>query len=494
MKSSFLKSFGQLFFLSTLSYVIGFLGQIVISYYLGTSSSVDSYFTVMAAASFLLFYVTPIKDTLVKIVYEASAESNEAASKLFSSGLILQLLLALVSSVLFFAKPFWLLVGSRNDSVINFSLLLFFVPYLLLFALSETINGLLLSFNKLNYQAIARLVSSVLGLIFVALLARKYGIYSLILSLQVAPLSTALISLIGLRKNGIRLVWVSPKIILKVPYFWPILSSMLLSFFFSQIYVLVERSTMYKMTIGLVASYQYSVTLVNVGISMIVLPITNLVWPRFLKANKEGDSANIIKITEYTIAGMCFILLFGCLFVYANAYDVITVIYSRGKFDYKSIASTGKALQLTIFTAIPIGIYNVLTRILITKGLAKYLAIAASSIAFSGIGIIIISYYINSATFIMCHWLIANTLGALLTLIAVKKHLSGLFSKISYWLWIGFKIILTITIALWVSSLSVFKTIINGAFITLVFKFIIYTTLIALQVYVYKLHKILKPT
>lgn len=491
MKYSFLKSFSQLFLLSTLSYILGFLGQVIISFYLGTSSSLDSYFTILAAAGFLLFYVSPVKDVFVKIVYEASADGADA-SKLFSSGLILQALLSLLSSCLFFVKPFWKILGTHDKDVVDYNLLLLFVPYFLLYALAETTNGLLLSFNKLNYQAVARLISSIIGLLFVIILAPNYGIVSLIISLQVTQLITTIISFVGLSKNGIRFTWITPSLIFFKSSFLGMLSSLLLSYLFSQIYVLVERAAMFKMTTGLVASYQYSVTLVNVGISMIVIPLINLVWPKFLEESKKGNDENIIKITENTIIGMSFLLLTGCLFVYINAYDVISLIFSRGRFDNKSIISTGNALRATIFTALPIGIYGILTKVLITRGHAKHLALAASSIAFLGIFIIIIAYYIGNTTLVMCHWLIGNTIGALFALYSVKKYFRGLFSDSSHWIKACFKIFLTVSLAAFISSLELFQNILQGPLLTLLIKLLIYSLAIAAQIYFYKIDRIIK--
>jgi O-antigen/teichoic acid export membrane protein len=110
-----------------------------------------------------------------------------------------------------------------------------FLPYFYLFGASETTNGLLLSFNKLKYQAVARLISSLIGLICILLLTKKYGIFALLISLQLTQLVSLIVSSYGLYKEGIRFIWINPILILKSPGFLPIFSSLIFGYFFAQV-------------------------------------------------------------------------------------------------------------------------------------------------------------------------------------------------------------------------------------------------------------------
>ncbi|WP_374166357.1 lipid II flippase MurJ [Arcticibacter sp. MXS-1] len=306
-----------------------------------------------------------------------------------------------------------------------------------------------------------------------------------------SQLVTAVFSLWGLNRSGIKLVWAAPRHVINASEFWPILSSLLVSYFLAQIYVLVERATMVRMASGLVASFQYSIALVNIGISIIVQPINNLVWPKFLEENASNDRSSTIRTTENAIVMVVLILLVGCVFVYSNAYEIITLIYSRGNFDQKSVYSTGDALRATIFTAIPIGIYGILTRVLITRGHGRQLALAASSIAIVGIGVIVLAFFTQSKRLIMYHWFLGNTFGAVLSFVAVKKHFKELFFLKRYPSSFAIKVLCILGIATFLSSSNIFANICSPL-ISLIIRFIVYSCTCAVLAFSLKIYDVFK--
>lgn len=472
-----------MFVLSSVAYAISFLSQMAISFYFGTSKSLDSYLTLIAAASFLLFYINPIRDALIKIVFNIKAKNNQEASMVFSSAIILQLLLSNLSIVFFFLNPISDLLNVTSKGVASNNLLFAFLPYFFLFGASETTNGLLLSFNKLKYQAVARLISSLIGLICILLLAKKYGIFALLISLQLTQLVSLIVSSYGLYKEGIRFIWINPMVILKSPGFLPIFSSLIFSYFFAQVYTVFERFTMMKMSTGLVASFQYSTALVNVGISIIVQPVLNIIWPKFMDQNIKGNELDLVKLTEKTVGILGYFLLIGCSFIFFNSFEFVKVIYSRGKFGAESINVTSEALRATIYTAIPIAIYGILSRILLTMGKVKQLGIASFSIAVTGILVIALSYYTNHFKLVYYHWFIGNLIGAIITFYMIKIIYKRFFSNRRQILLLLCKSIITVIIALFILQIFNNYFVCTNLFILLSIRALVYYLTVIILTY-----------
>jgi peptidoglycan biosynthesis protein MviN/MurJ (putative lipid II flippase) len=489
MKDSFFKSFSQLFALSTLGYVISFFNQMATSYYFGTSTELDGYLTLIATAGFLLFYINPIRDTLIKTVYTSNIDNPVEVSKVFSSALLVQIALGILSLLIFLLLPTSSFLSNKFIGNVSNNTFFIFMPYFLLFGVAEMSNGLLISFNRLKSQAISRLLSSIIGLLTLLIFAKDHGIIALILSLQLTQLIVFIISSFSLYKEGIRFVWSSVIVIFKSNGFLAMFSSLLMSYFFAQIYVVSERYSMINMSSGLVSSFQYSVALVNVGISIIVQPALNLIWPKFLDHNNKGEEEGIIHLAEKSILLLSAFLIIGCTFVFWNAYDIVELIYSRGKFGQESINITGNALKASIYTAVPIAIYGVITRILITKGLGKTLAFAAITIAFVGITILVIASLTNNQNLIFYHWFIGNSFGAIIAIILMKKKFKLFFCEISKLLTLTFKVLSMIAIALLSIHLLAIYSISSNLIIFLSLKFLLYSVIIIITGYLFGLKR-----
>jgi O-antigen/teichoic acid export membrane protein len=173
----------------------------------------------------------------------------------------------------------------------------------------------------------------------------------------------------------------------------------------------------------------------------LAVPLSNLLWHRFLHARVTGDYAKAGELAAKA-AGLLFILLMLiCVFSYINAKQIVYIVFSRGAFDEISLALTTQTFQSTIFAAIPIGVASVFGRFLISINHPKYLAIIGVSIAISGLAVIYTAKYYDSSIIIQWHWLIGNFIGLLLCLIIfIKKckfHISEIYTSVKWLLFVS---------------------------------------------------------
>lgn len=424
MMGSFQKSFGLLFLLSAAGFVLSFGNQLVVSYHFGTSVALDAYWGLVAAANLLLFYVQPLREALVPPVFAAVEVDHERASALFSAGLVLQVLLAMLSMTLFLLTPKAVLVWFGMHKADVPGLFMGFLPFFVLYALAETCNGLLLSYNRAVYQSVARLMSAVIGLACLWLLADGFGVLALLFSLLIAQVTTLLVSIVGLWREGIRWAWRGLGPLWKAPRFKAVFSALLLNYLLAQVYVVCERVTMLDLLPGLVASYQYSVALVNVLISLLAFPLANLLWPRFLaQASQEGVDA-MLQTTARVLAPLVLVLMACCSFTERFAVEIVEVLFARGSFDAVSVEQTSQALRATVFAAIPISLFTIFSRILFSQGRGHAIAFGGMSIALSGSGVVLLAGTLGSVALVQWHWVIGNTVGLLAIVYVLLRRTS----------------------------------------------------------------------
>jgi putative peptidoglycan lipid II flippase len=343
---------------------------------------------------------------------------------LFSAGLAAQLALSLGSAILLLLVPTGVLARLGVEGPASASLWAGFLPYFMLYALAETCNGLLLSFNRVVYQAVARLVSALIGLACLWLLAGRIGVLALVLTLLIAQLATLLVSIVGLQKEGMRWVWRGFSPLWQDPRFRSVFFALLLTYLLAQLYVVCERVTMLGMMPGLLASYQYSVSLVNVLISLLAFPLADLLWPRFLAQVQQGETDVMLHSTGRVVAPLTLALMACCAFAERFAPEIVQLLFARGSFDATSTAQTSQALRAAVFAAIPISLFTIFTRILFSQSRGRAIAAGGVSIALSGSGVVLLAGWLGSVTLVQWHWVIGNTVGLLVVLYVLLRRTS----------------------------------------------------------------------
>lgn len=429
----FKKRFSILVILSTIGYALSFCNQLVISYYFGTSINLDAYWAALAIANFLCFYLHPLKEALVPATFRSSKISMEEASEMLSAGIILLTLLVGISALILFLSPNilaeWISSGAHSDQYL-LDLLPWFIPFLFLFTFSETLNHILLGFNKNLTQATSRIVAGAASLVTLILLSAQFGIKAMVISLSVYQLVVVVISLWALLSLQLKFKWTSVKI-LKTQHVFTLFGSLFISYLVAQLYVLIERNAMMQLSNGLLSSYQYSTSLVNMLLSMIAFPFANLLWNKFLNTDHLGDIDNALSILFRASCALFFILFPICVFAYLNAKAIIFIIYSRGAFDAHSLQMTAEAFKFTIFAAIPIGLSSVIGRYLISSKKSNYIAITGISIALTSIGVVLLSSYLNSIQLVLFNWLLGNLMGFCVCVMASLKEVTLAPEKIN---------------------------------------------------------------
>ena len=408
------RKLGSLVALSGLATVTGFATQVLVAFYFGTSKDLDSYWLATAVVTTLGFYVHPLRESLIAVVFRSAKANPDRASEVLTAGvLVLLTMSSFAAVVLVLAASFNLFSPSTLADTPFANLLMAFLPFVFLFAFSETFNAVLLSLDLALHQAVARLLSALVAVTCLAVFGSLLGIYALVLSVMMGQVVVLLVSWRALRARGLR--WRFAGLLpLRERSFLLMFGSLLLNYLLAQSYVFIERSTMSYLQPGALSAFQYATLLVNVMISLLALPLSSLLWPRFLEHERRGDRLGMLILAWDVGAPVFFLLMMVVAFTWYAAPEIVSLVFERGRFGAVSHQQTTDALRMTIFAAIPIALVTLALRALMSQGRSGQVAIVGTSMAVVGMTILSVAWAVHSLQTAQAHWAIANSCGAFL--------------------------------------------------------------------------------
>lgn len=111
---------------------------------------------------------------------------------------------------------------------------------------------------------------------------------------------------------------------------------------------LTERSLASWLPSGSIAGFFYAGTIVSVPLSLVVLPLTTMMFPRMVKAFEQDRTAGLAMLRKQVL------LLFGASFAFVVAVTVfaepiVELVFMRGKFEREHVLFTASILSITIW-------------------------------------------------------------------------------------------------------------------------------------------------
>lgn len=410
---------------SSIGFLITFSCQLVISYHFGTSIELDAYWAAFTVMNFLAFPLTPLRDALIPEVHSRIRDGAQAASSYFSQGMTLIIAISVLGALLGggFAESLTVLSVSEKQPQVRslaVELLYWLLPVLALMAVSETLNAILTSYHRVIFQAFARLIGAVTTLVVLWLFVEKLQSRVLPMSMIAAQIVIAFLQIIVLRREGLRYRLVWPKNLGK--RFRSVSTALLVTYAASQAYPVFEKHVLTSLSAGLVSSFQYSVALTNVLVTLVGISLTNVFWPRFLDHASINDDRRLY--VDASIAIRLILLVMGWLssLVWVNASVLVELVYARGAFDSAAVAKTADSLRLAVFASVPISVSLLMGRALVSLGAARSVMVVGIVTTSMGCMVLILGRELESPTVALSHWFVANCVGMIAYMLFLAKH------------------------------------------------------------------------
>lgn len=413
--SALSKQFLKLGVLSLVSYPLGFMIQLLMSYYFGTSAKVDAYWLVMTMINFCGFFVLPVREAIASGYHLRRINGKDGGNLYFSSAInLLVLVLLAVSAFLYCCPEFfaqWLIPPGKGvllDDVIR--LFHVAIPLVMLVSITDIFNGFLVSSGRIFFQDFGRILGSCFAILFLWLLAGKMGVTSIIAAAVVSSIFMITVQSFALRNTAFRYHLFSlPRIDLAS---LRMSGALVLVYFFSQLYIFYERAVFIGFREGALAAFQYALALNNVCAAICIGNICNVIWPRIVHLLGSGDVGGIGELLTASMRNILVLIVFLGMFCWCYTETIVYLVFFRGKFDAVSLQQTSGFFRAVLLSLPFLAISGIIGRLLVSRQLTRYLFGIGAGSALGGVSTLAFAQATGSLTAAGYHTAVSACCGA----------------------------------------------------------------------------------
>lgn len=345
------KASGMLVAFALLSYVMGFLRDLLIAYYFGAEKITDAYYSAfmipdaiytITAAGILGGVFMPMLAKIRK--HSEQSYLDYLSAFLFFNTLTTGVLAAL--AYIFMPEIMGLMLAKADLATLNLSIelsrLLLWSP--ILFCLANTLSSFLMS-NKHYFSYSLGPVLYNVGLISgLFLFADTMGIVSAIYGIIIGLMMMLLVRIWDFKTLGLKLrfrfwhssIWESVKLsIYKVCTILTV-----------QVSLMVFNFVAYGLSEGSLSAFNYAKNVQSLAVSLFGIAISQAVFPFLIDHKVDSDSKELNGLVEKTFLKILFFVWPASLGLFLVASDLVEVLFYRGAFDAADVALTSSVLMV----------------------------------------------------------------------------------------------------------------------------------------------------
>lgn len=334
------------------SYVAGFLRDVLMSGYFGASGETDAYYASIAVVDNIYTLTTAgaLMGVLLPIFRRVYLEDKGEGEKLMGAWLVLSQILVLgVSLICMIFMPE--IVGflyrdldvAGADMVVNMARILLLSP--IIFTISNTFGVVLHSFK--HYLAFALSASFynvgiILGLL---MFAEEYGVYSVVIGTGIGlgmHLVIRLVDFVFVDGFKFRLNFWHPEL-------WKVMKLSLpkmASLFTLQLTLLIYNVVGVRLVDGSISAFNYARNVQGFAVSMFGVALATAVFPFLVDLRASGDMQKVrLKIEDSMLRILVFTLP-ASVGLFLLSKDTVNTLFNRGAFDENDLYMTVVVLSM----------------------------------------------------------------------------------------------------------------------------------------------------
>lgn len=256
-------------------------------------------------------------------------------------------------------------------------LLIYMFPTVIFTGVAFAFVGILQSLGEFNVPAAISIVSNGVIILYFVLFGADFGVYGLAVAFLLGWLGQALIQLPSLKKRN---YVYRPRSFLHedgIKKVLLLMAPVMVSTWVQPINIAVATRFASFLYEGSGASaLQYANNLYTVLIGVIVLSITNVIFPKMAKLSAGNDEAGFARVLSVSVRSVNFLLIPLTIGTMTLSADAVNLIYGGGEFDAFSLTITKITLFWLSLGMLGFGTQTVLTRAYFAaqKGKAPLLA------------------------------------------------------------------------------------------------------------------------
>ena len=397
-------------FFTLISRILGYVRDILIAIFLGTSLFADAFFVAFRLpntfrrlfaegtfnAAFIPSYVGELSKNKVK--------ANNFAKNVFSLLFIILLFIVLVAEIfmpqlIFLIAPGFYKDPEKLNLAVDLSRVTF--PFLFFISLASFFGAILNSYNKFAAAAAAPIVLNIvlIGSLFISKWLNLSEVVTLSYAVSIAGLLQLLILLFFVRKNFKPTINFKIKIDRKIKFFFSKLLPSIFSSGVTQINILIG-TIIASFQAGAVSYLYYADRVYQINLAVAGIAVGTVMLPELSKYVKIKDTKKIANLQNRALELCMFLSIPAATALALASEEIITSLFGYGSFNYESVINTSLALTFFAFGVPAFSILKILSNFFFARNDTKtpfYLSIISVIInitisvsLFSRLGFVII--------------------------------------------------------------------------------------------------------
>ena len=346
-------------FFTLISRILGYVRDILIAIFLGTSLFADAFFVafrlpntfrrLFAEGTFNAAFIPSYTGELT----QNKIQADNFANKVFNLLFIILLFLVLVAEIFMPQLIFLIAPGFYKDPeklklAVDLSRITF--PFLFFICLASFLGAILNSFNKFAAAAAAPIILNVI--LIISLFFSKWINISDVLILSYAVSFAGFLQLVILlffvRKHFRPILSIKIKIDEKIKFFFRKLLPSIFSSGVTQINILVG-TIIASFQAGAVSYLYYADRVYQMNLAVAGIAISTVMLPELSKYVKNNSFGEIINLQNRSLELCLFLSIPAATALVIASNEIITSLFGYGSFDDLSVTNTAAALTFFAF-------------------------------------------------------------------------------------------------------------------------------------------------
>ena len=346
-------------FFTLISRILGYVRDILIAIFLGTSLFADAFFVafrlpntfrrLFAEGTFNAAFIPSYSGELTK----NKKQADDFARNVFNLLLIVLLFFVLVAEIFMPQLIYLIAPGFYKDPeklklAVDLSRITF--PFLFFVCLASFFAAILNSYNKFAVAAAAPIILNIIliGSLFLSRFLNISDVTSLSYAVSLAGLLQLLVLLFAVRKNFIPVLKFKIKIDEKIKFFFRKLLPSIFSSGVTQINILIG-TIIASFQAGAVSYLYYADRVYQINLAVAGIAVGTVMLPELSKHVKNNSFDKIVDLQNRALELCLFLSVPASVALILSSKEVVTSLFGYGSFDNISVINTSIALTFFAF-------------------------------------------------------------------------------------------------------------------------------------------------
>ena len=380
-------------FFTLISRILGYVRDILIAIFLGTSLFADAFFVafripntfrrLFAEGAFNAAFIPSYAGLLAS----KKTEADDFAKNVFNLLFIILLLIVLLAEIFMPQLIFLIAPGFYKDpEKLNLAIYLSRItfPFLFFICLASFFSAILNSYNKFAAAAAAPIILNIvlIGALFFSQWINISNVTLLSYAVSLAGFLQFLILMFFVKKNFKPILTTKIKIDEKIKFFFKKLLPSIFSSGVTQINILVG-TIVASFQAGAISYLYYADRVYQINLAVAGIAIGTVMLPELSKYIKNNDFEKVSNLQNRSLELSLFLSLPAAVALILASEQIITSLFGYGSFDKTSVINTALALYFFAFGVPAFSILKILSNLFFARNDTKtpfYLSIISVSL------------------------------------------------------------------------------------------------------------------